>query len=67
MTSTSEQLKSAVTTSRAASTGARLARRVFDARSRGKAQRNVEAHIDEAELADLLALAYELGVNGVLP
>lgn len=41
--------------------GTLLAAQVFDKRSRGKGQRNAEAHIGEAELAALLTVAAERG------
>lgn len=43
--------------------GTNLAKQVFDKRSRGRAQRTTEAHLSEAELAALLALAAEWGAK----
>ena len=44
---------------KALAVGRMLARSVFDKRSKGHDRRNVEAHIGEAELAALLAVAAE--------
>lgn len=41
--------------------GKRFASRVFDARSKGRGYRTVEAHISESELAQLFELALERG------
>lgn len=40
---------------KAAAIGRRIARRIFDARS-GNRQRNVEVHVHERELAEMIAL-----------
>ena len=41
----------------------RMAQKFFDIRSKKSGQRNIEVHVGETELAALLALAFEKGVE----
>lgn len=49
------------TQERAIAAGTEMAKKFFDLRSKVKDRRNVEVHVSEAELAALLALAFEKG------
>lgn len=49
---------------KAVAIGMEVARRVFDLRSRGR--RNSEIHVNETELAAMIAIGAELGMGGKL-